>query len=88
MKMNITGQVRNKCLKYITKLRKCKPLYILSADLGRYPIKIVIKSKMIGYLIKLGAENHDKLSFEMYQIMLLKYSYFHEMDRPYKRYSH
>ena len=36
-------------LRYITKHKKSKPIYMLMGGLGRYPIEVTIKSRMIGY---------------------------------------
>ena len=63
--------VHNQFLRNITKLRKSTPVYMLHAELGRVPIEIQIKSRMINYWITLvNGDNTNKLSKIMYNIML------------------
>ena len=40
------------------------------AELGRYPLEIIIKCKMIGFWLRLVTGNKNKLSFKIYQLML------------------
>ena len=47
---------------------------MLYAELGRKPIDIHIKSRMIGYWISLvNSENTNKFSRKIYDIMLAEY---------------
>ena len=63
--------VHNQFLRSITKLRKSTPIYMLHAELGRVPIELQIKSRMIKYWISLvNNDNGNKLSKIMYNIML------------------
>lgn len=41
---DIIEQVHSSFLRYITKVRKSTPLFMLRAELGRYPLSIIIKS--------------------------------------------
>ena len=62
--------VYNQFLRSITKLRKSTPVYMLYAELGRTPIEIQIKTRMIGFWISLVNGNNSKFSRKLYNIML------------------
>ena len=64
---NLIDTVNNQFLRNIAKLRKSKPIYMLCAELGRNPIGIQIKFRMIGYWISLvNNENLNKFSQKIY----------------------
>ena len=72
---NLIDTVHNQFLRTITKLRKSTPVYMLHAELGRKPIDILIKTRMIGYWISLvNNENQNKFSRKIYDIMLAEYN--------------
>ena len=72
---NLIDTVHNQFLQTITKLRKSTPVYMLYAELGRKPIDILIKTRMIGYWISLvNNENQNKFSRKIYDIMLAEYN--------------
>jgi len=50
-------------LRKLFKLRKSAPLYMLYGETRRYPLSIVIKSKIIGYWLSLLKGDTSKLSF-------------------------
>ena len=56
-------------LRRITKSKRSTPHYMLYAELGRYPIEILTKSRMIGFLNRLVTGKNSKLSFILYNIM-------------------
>lgn len=66
----ILEKVHCEFLRYITKLRKSTPLYMLLAELGRYPVEITIKTRMIGFWNKIVTGSQNKLSSKIYQLML------------------
>ena len=45
----IIENLHNDFLRRIINLRKSTPIYMLHAELGRHPIQINIKSRMIGF---------------------------------------
>ena len=59
----------------MAKLRKSTPICMIYAELGRNPIDIQIKSRMIGYWISLvHNENLNKFSRNIYDIMLAEFN--------------
>ena len=62
--------VHNQFLRNITKLRKSTPEYMLYAELGRRPLEIQIKSRMIGFWLSLVNGSQSKISKKLYDIML------------------
>ena len=50
-------------MKKITKCRRSTPSYILYAELGRFPIEIISKSRIIGYWNRIILGKHTKKSY-------------------------
>ena len=67
--IKLIENVQNQFLRSITKLKKSTPIYMLYAELGITPIEVHIKSRMIGFWIKLVNSDDIKLSKTMYHIM-------------------
>ena len=57
-------------LRKITLARKSTPLYMLYGELGRFPLQIIIKSRVIGYWNRLLQSKATKLSYVIYQCQL------------------
>lgn len=68
--LDLIETVQNNFLRTITKSKKSTPLYMLYGELGRYPMDIVIKSRMVNYWCKLVMGNRNKISKVCYDIML------------------
>ena len=66
---NLIENVHTEFLRKITKTRKSTPLYMLYAELGRYPLAITIKTRVIGFWNKLICGKFTKLSFLLYQVL-------------------
>ena len=67
--------IYNQFLRNISKLRKSTPIYMLYAELGRKPIDINIKSRMISLWISLvNNDNRNKISKKIYDIMRSEYN--------------
>ena len=66
---NIIEKTHYQFLRYLTKLRKSTPTYMLMGELGRYPMEIIIKCRMIGFWYKLLTGNTNKLSYRLYHLM-------------------
>ena len=56
-------------LRRITKTKKSTPHYMLYAELGRYPIEIIIKVRMVGFWNRLGTSKQTKLSALLYNVL-------------------
>lgn len=66
----IIEKLHNEFLRKITGLRKSTPIYILQAELGRYPLKINIKIRMLNYWFSVVNGKQNKLSYLVYKSML------------------
>ena len=66
----IIENLHNDFLRQIINLRKSTPIYMLHAELGRHPIQINIKSRMIGFWLSIVNGKESKLSKLLYSIML------------------
>ena len=62
--------------KIILRAKKTTPNTILYGELGKYPISIAVKSRMIGFWQKLINGKSDKISYKLYKILLA----LHEKD--------
>ena len=56
--------------------KKTTPNTILYGELGRYPLTIAVKFRIIGFWHKLINSKSDKISYELYKILLA----LHETD--------
>ena len=56
--------------KIILNLKKTTPNIILHGDLGRYPIDIFVKARMIGFWQRIINGKQDKIAFKLYKILL------------------
>ena len=72
--IQLIEHLHNEFLRRITNLRKSTPIYMLHAELGRRPIEINIKSRMIGFWLSLVNGKETKLSKILYQKMLHDYN--------------
>ena len=56
--------------KIILKAKKSTPNVILYGELGRYPIDLIVKSRMIGFWQRIVNSKSDKISNKLYSILL------------------
>ena len=68
--LDIIEKLHNDFICTITKLRKSTPVYMLHGDLGRYPIEINIKMRMINFWFSILNSNFNKLTNIMYKLLL------------------
>lgn len=68
--IDLIERIHTEFLRRITRSRKSTPKYILYAELGRYPIEITIKQRMINYWVRLLKGKISKLSYNMYLFIL------------------
>ena len=64
--LQILERIHSEFLRKITKTRKRTPHYMLYAELGRYPIEVIVKSRMIGYWNRIITGKQSKLSYLLY----------------------
>ena len=67
--VQIIENVHNQFLRNITKLRRSTPIYMLHAELGRYPIELFIKSRMIGFWISIVNCDNTKITKILYNML-------------------
>ena len=67
--VQIIENVHNQFLRNITKLRRSTPIYMLDAELGRYPIELFIKSRMIGFWISIVNCDNTKITKNLYNML-------------------
>ena len=68
--IQLIENLHNDFIRQIINLRKSTPIYMLHAELGRHPIQINIKSRMIGFWLLIVNGKESKLSKSLYSIML------------------
>ena len=66
----ILEPIHNQFLRSILRARKSTPMYMIYAELGRYPIEITIKSRTIAFWSRLISSKQSKLSYLMYRKLL------------------
>ena len=59
--------IHNQFLRSLTYSRKSTPLYMLFGEFGRYPLEIVIKSRMVGFWNRIISGKQTKLSYICYK---------------------
>ena len=67
--LDIIETVHTEFLRKITKSRKSTPLYMLYAELGRVPLEITIKTRIVSFWNKLICGKFTKISFLLYQFL-------------------
>ena len=75
-------KVHTDSLKHILGVKKGTPHVMIYGDLGRYPLSIVIKKKIIGFWNELVTNDQNKLSAIMYKLL---YSHASVNDVEFKR---
>jgi hypothetical protein len=68
--VEILEKVHNNFLRKITNARRSTPMTFLYGELGRYPISIIIKSRMISFWNRLILGKEQKLSFQIYKYII------------------
>ena len=68
--LEILERIQKQFLRTITKCRTSTPAYMLYGELGRYPIEIVIKTRMIGFWVRIITGKQNKLVNIIYQKLI------------------
>lgn len=71
--LEIIERVQLKFLKMILNLKKSTPSYMIYGELGIYPLKVIIQSRIISFWTKLLDFNSNKLSSMVYQVQYRLY---------------
>ena len=65
--LDMFERIHNQFLRTITKCRKSTPMYMLYGELGRYPISITIKTRVISFWARIITGKPDKFVNIIYQ---------------------
>ena len=68
--LELFERIHNQFLRTITKCRKSTPMYMLYGELGRYPIAISIKTRVISFWARIIHGNPDKFVNVIYQKLI------------------
>ena len=67
--LQMLERIHTEVLRKITKTRKSTPLYMLHAELGRYPIELTVKCRMINFWKRIITGKLSKISFTLYSAL-------------------
>lgn len=67
--LNEIEKVQKMFCKYILKVRQGTPTVMTYGELGRFPVEIALKSRMVTYFCKLKNENEKKWNFILFKIL-------------------
>jgi hypothetical protein len=70
---DILEKVHLRFCKYLLKCKTSTPTCLVYGELGRFPMDIICKVRMIGYWAKLVTGEEGKLSVKMYQVLYKLY---------------
>lgn len=68
--IDILEKIHTDFLRKITKCRKRTPLYMLYAELGRAPLIVVVKSRIIGFWNRLLLGKQNKIANILYRVLI------------------
>ena len=57
-------------LRKITRVRKSTPKYMIYGELGRFPLDIIIKQRMLSFWTRMLTNKTTKLSYQIYKYLL------------------
>lgn len=67
--LEMLEKVHTSFLRKITNSKQSTPLYMLYAELGRYPLEHIIKMRTIGFWMRILHGKQTKLSYLMYRVL-------------------
>ena len=62
--------IQNNFLRSLVNFRKSTPLYMVLGEFGRYPLELAIKSRMIGFWVRILTNKPTKLSYILYRKLI------------------
>jgi hypothetical protein len=68
-KNDISETLHLEFCKYIMKVKKCTPNYIVYGELGRVPMSVHINARMIGFWARIVNGKKEKISRTLYDIL-------------------
>ena len=68
--LNLLEKLHMKFCKYILKFRKCTPNFMIYGELGRFPLDINVKVRMITFWAKLVSSHENRIANCMYKLAL------------------
>ena len=69
-KISLMEKICNTFLKLLLPVRKTAPSYLLYGELGRFPVHISVKLRMIAFWFRLLSGKQSKLSLLVYNLLL------------------
>lgn len=73
-KLDILERVHLRFCKLILKVKKSTPNFIVYGELGRHPLHVHIKTRIISYWSNIIKSKHNKYTSIMYRLLLKSYS--------------
>ena len=67
--LKIIETIHNEFLRKIMKARTSTPMYMLYAELGRYPVELYVKCRMIVFWNRIITGKQNKISFVLYHAL-------------------
>ena len=67
---SIIEKLHTDFLRSILSVKRSTPLYMLYGELGRFPLMIHIKTRMVNFWLRLMHGNQNKLSYRIYKALL------------------
>ncbi|MEW8548255.1 MAG: reverse transcriptase family protein [Candidatus Thiodiazotropha sp.] len=68
--IDVLEKIHIEFLRKITKCRKSTPLYMLYAELGRVPLNVIVKSRIIGFWNRLLLGKETKIAKILYYVLI------------------
>ena len=72
--LSLIEKVQTDFFKHILKVKRSTPHVMLYGELGRYPLSIVIKKRIVGYWYNLVTCDSNKLCSSIYKLMFSHFS--------------
>ena len=74
--LDILERVHLKFCKLILHLKQTTPSFIVYAELGRHPIHIDVKIRMLNFLCKLINDKESKIACLLYKLLFINFNHY------------